>query len=290
MDLVKKMLIVGATGYLGLHIIKQLQQNNQNFVAVARNRSKLIAYGVLPSQIIEAEVTDPQQLMGICEGVDTVISCLGITRQKDGLSYMDVDYQANLNVLLEAEPAGVRRFLYISAFNAEHHPKVRLLCAKESFAKRLLASTQVSPCVIRPNGFFVDLEEYFHMATKGKIYQFGQGKMKMNPIDGEDLAQFCLSQIESDEHQCDIGGPQVLTVNEIAELAFKTQNKAPTITSIPDVVRRGSIALMGKLPEKWGGPAEFFLTMLGQDSVAPHFGKHTIEQHFKRCYEVSSKK
>jgi nucleoside-diphosphate-sugar epimerase len=41
----------------------------------------------------------PDTLKGICDGIDVVISSIGITRQKDGLKYMDVDYQGNKNLL-----------------------------------------------------------------------------------------------------------------------------------------------------------------------------------------------
>ena len=103
----------------------------------------------------EAQVTRPNDLSGVCQGVDVVISCLGITRQQDDVGYVDVDYQANLNVLEEAERAGVRKFIYISAYNAQKYPQVRLLNCKERFASRLLQSTKLMPCVIRPNGFFL---------------------------------------------------------------------------------------------------------------------------------------
>lgn len=129
----KKVLVVGATGYLGLHIIKQLQKRRLDFVALARNRQKLLVNGVNEAQIIEAQVTSQQQLEGVCNSVDVVISCLGITRQQDGLKYMDIDYQANLNVLLEAEKAGVEKFIYISALNAAKYSNVRMLKAKERF-------------------------------------------------------------------------------------------------------------------------------------------------------------
>ncbi|MDD2346469.1 MAG: hypothetical protein PHY85_10055 [Bacteroidales bacterium] len=39
------------------------------------------------------EITKPQTLIGIAENIDWVFSTIGITRQKDGLTYMDVDYQ-----------------------------------------------------------------------------------------------------------------------------------------------------------------------------------------------------
>lgn len=278
-----RVLVAGSTGYLGLHIVKQLIATGHDFIAVARNKQKLVHEGVSEGQILEAQVTKPNDLEGVCDGVDVVISCLGITRQKDGLSYMDVDYQANLNLLLEAENAGVSKFIYISAFNAPNYPDVRILRAKEKFATRLLNSEKLHPCVIRPNGFFVDLEEVYHMAKKGRVYQFGSGAMKINPIHGADLAQFCLQQIESDEREVDVGGPEALSINQIAQVAFEAQQKQVAITSIPDSVRRMLIWLMAKLPDRYAGGAEFFLTMLGSDSVAPKYGTRTLAEHFAQC-------
>ena len=118
-------LLVGSTGYLGSHIIAQLMSQQMKFTALARNKAKLLAMGVNESQIIEAQVTRPNDLSGVCQGVDVVISCLGITRQQDDVGYVDVDYQANLNVLEEAERAGVRKFIYISAYNAQKYPQHR---------------------------------------------------------------------------------------------------------------------------------------------------------------------
>lgn len=281
----QKILLVGATGYLGMHIIRQLQDQNQNFVALARNKKKLESIGVPEAQIVEAQVTDPCQLNGICNGVDVVISCLGITRQQDGLGYMDVDYQANLNVLKEAESAGVKRFIYISAFKAQDYPQVRLLSAKEKFSARLLRSKHLSPCVVRPNGFFADLEEFYSMAEKGKIYQFGNGAVRMNPISGEDLAKFCLNIIKLEQNEYDIGGPEILSINQLAQLAFQAQKKPCSIVSVPDVFRRTLLWLFPKLPEKWVGPPEFFLTMLGNDAIAPRYGDQRIGDHFLACYQ-----
>ena len=280
-----KVLVVGATGYLGLHIIKQLQKRDHDFVALARNGKKLLDNGVFKGQIIEAEVSDPQQLQGACEAVDVVISCLGITRQKDGLSYMDVDYQANLNVLREAEKAGVQRFIYISAFKAQVHPEVRMLQAKERFATVLLNSTIPLPCVIRPNGFFVDMEEIYHMAAAGKVYVFGNGKTTINPIHGADLADYCLANIHTNECELDVGGPEALSVRQIAQLAFQAQGKTEVIRSVPDWIRRFVLFGLKRLPQKWAGPAEFFLTMLEADAVAPLYGERSLAAHYQSLAE-----
>lgn len=163
-ELKSRILVAGATGYLGRHLIEALQACDADFKAQARSADKLKDLGLNDSQIQIAQVTDSDSLKGCCDGVDIVISCVGITRQKEGLSYMDVDYQANLNLLEEAERAGVKKFVYVSAFRANVIKSVRLLEAKERFACRLLVSEQLAPCVVRPNGFFADIEEFYNMA------------------------------------------------------------------------------------------------------------------------------
>ncbi|MGF1876923.1 SDR family oxidoreductase [Photobacterium frigidiphilum] len=277
-----RILIAGSTGYLGSHIVKKLMTENVAFKAIARNKPKLLSLGARDDQVIEAQVTEPEELHGICDEIDVVISCLGITRQRDGLGYMDVDYQANLNLLQEAERAGVSKFIYVSAFSAEKYPSVRLLKAKERFALRLLGSENLTPCVIRPNGFFSDLEEIYQMAKSGRVYLFGAGDVKMNPIHGEDLAKFCLEAIDGDERELDVGGPEVLSGKDIAKLAFFAQNKPEQITCLPDWLRGLILSVVKRLPEKWGGPAEFFLTVMGQDAIAPRYGINRLGDYFAK--------
>ena len=102
----KKIAIAGSTGYLGKYLVKKLAEQETESVALARSTSKLSEFNGSKIEIVEAEVTRPETLVGVLDGVDTLISTVGITRQKDGLTYMDVDYQANINLLREAEKAG----------------------------------------------------------------------------------------------------------------------------------------------------------------------------------------
>ncbi|GAL31855.1 oxidoreductase [Vibrio maritimus] len=284
MSLTPNILVVGATGYLGQHILKELLLRGASFKALARNRTKLEMMGLDASQIVEAQVTDSKQLDGHFNGVDVVISCLGITRQRDAVTYMDVDYQANLNVLEAAEKSGVKKFIYISAFGAERHQNVRLLAAKELFARRLLNSNVLEPCVIRPNGFFSDLKEIYNMTAKGKGYLFGQDGVRVNPIHGSDLARFCIEAIDRSELELAVGGPEVLSTREMIELAFNAQNKESKITVLPDLVRKIGLVIAKRLPEKWGGAAEFFLAMMSQDAIAPSYGQQTLGDYYVHCF------
>ncbi|MBT9243435.1 SDR family oxidoreductase [Vibrio splendidus] len=288
-ELKSRILVAGATGYLGRHLIEALQACDADFKAQARSADKLKDLGLNDSQIQIAQVTDSDSLKGCCDGVDIVISCVGITRQKEGLSYMDVDYQANLNLLEEAERAGVKKFVYVSAFRANVIKSVRLLEAKERFACRLLVSEQLAPCVVRPNGFFADIEEFYNMAQSGRVYLFGSGDVRLNPIHGADLADFILALLPNAEKELDVGGPDALSATQIAELAFQSQGKMTRITYIPDCVRKLALSVIRRLPENRVGPAEFFLSAMEGDAIAPCVGKHHLSDHFSQLNKESNK-
>ena len=282
----KKVLLAGTTGYLGGHIAKALHDRNYFVRGIVRKKSVMKTSGVEVNEFVEAELTKPQTIKGCCETIDVVISTVGITRQRDGLTYMDVDYQANLNLLHEARKSGVQKFIYVSVLNGEQLRHLKICQAKEAFVDRLKKSG-LDYCIIRPNGFFSDMTEYYEMAKKGRVYLFGNGELKANPIHGQDLANICVNAIETQDREIRMGGPEILTQNEIAATAFEVLGKKPKITHIPDWIRAVVLKLAGWLTSSQTyGPLEFFLTVMAMEMVAPEYGSHTLRSHFERLRET----
>ncbi|MEH1007942.1 SDR family oxidoreductase [Winogradskyella sp. ECml5-4] len=279
-------LLAGATGYLGGYIAKALVEGKYNAKLIARSVQKLQALEQQTVKIIKAEVTQPETLKGICEGVTTVISTVGITRQKEDLTYMDVDYQANLNLLNEAKKAGVKKFIYISAINGHKYRHLKIFEAKEKFVDAV-KNSGLDYTIIRPNGFFSDMKDFLDMAKRGKIYLFGNGEQKFNPIHGEDLAIVCLQAINAKNTEIVVGGPDILTLNEIGEMALDAWQKPIKIMHLPDWIRRFAISSLRTFASsKVYGPIEFFLTLMAEDNIAPRFGTKRLHTFFKD--EVSS--
>lgn len=275
-----RVLIAGATGYLGVYIAKELLKRPYPAIAIARNPEKLKQNDIGLTEIIQAEITQPDSIEGCCKNIDVVISTVGITRQKDGLTYMDVDYQANMNLLQEANLNGVKKFIYISVLNGENLRHLKICDAKELFVEHLKRSG-LDYCIIRPNGFFSDMTEFFTMAKKGRIYLFGDGELKTNPIHGEDLAEVCVDAIDRPDQEIKVGGPQTLTHNEIAAVAFEALGVEPKITHIPNWVRVAILKMVRFFSgSKVYGPIEFFMTAMSMDMVAPEYGRHTLREYF----------
>lgn len=274
-------LLAGATGYLGRHLLKVLIEKQNQVVAIVRKPNQLDNPNENYLEIKQAEVTKPETLRDICKGINTVISTLGITRQKDGLTYMDVDYQANMNLLAEAKKSGVNHFVYVSAINGDKHRNLKIFEAKETFVDALKASG-LNYTIVRPNGFFSDMKDFLQMAKSGRVYLFGSGNQKFNPIHGEDLANAIVDNLNDFNRTITIGGPDVLSLNEISKLALTSLNKPIKITHLPDCLRRLTIwALRTFTSVKTYGPIEFFLTLMAKDNVAPTYGNCHLKDYFR---------
>ncbi|MGN6298204.1 MAG: NAD(P)H-binding protein, partial [Ginsengibacter sp.] len=216
-----------------------------------------------------------------CSGIDTVITTVGITRQKDNLTYMDVDYQGNLNLLNEALQSGVKKFIYVFIYNASRMKNLKIIQAKQRFVDAL-KNSGIDYCLINPTGFFSDMREFLTMAQKGKAYLFGKGDCEINPIDGRDLAKICVGAIGNDQHEVDAGGPQILSYRRIAEMAFQTLDKKAKIFYMPNWVKSVILFLLRKFTSaKLYGPVEFLLTVLTTNMVAPQSGTYTLQDYFE---------
>lgn len=277
----RTVLVAGATGYLGRHVVRHYMSLGWHVRALVRNADAARESGLDASELFEGEATDPLTLGGMMDGIALVISTLGITRQRDGLSYWDVDYQANANLLSSALAAGVERFAYVHVLNAERMQNVPLVAAKQAFADRLRTSP-IHSTVIAPSGFFSDMGDFLNMARSGRVFLFGSGNLKLNPIDGADLAEVIANSIWEGREYVPVGGPDVLTQNELAEAAFAALEKPVRITHLPDVLRRTAIkALPHVTPSAVHGPALFFLSALGMDMVGTPHGSKRLAEHFQ---------
>nr|WP_321358297.1 SDR family oxidoreductase [uncultured Draconibacterium sp.] len=276
----KKVLVAGATGYLGQYLVKELK--NRGFwvrVLVRKETQKALFESV--DDVFVGQVTQPETIKGVTENIDWVFSSVGITRQKDGLTYMDVDYQGNSNLLKEALRDKVDAFQYISAINGDKLRHLKIFEAKEKFVDEL-KNSGINYCVLRPNGFFSDMKDFLQMAKGGRVYLFGDGKLKLNPVHGEDLAKVCVDKMIAGTKEETVGGIDILAQNELAELALKAWEKPVKISHLPDWTRRFTIWLLRTFTSsKTYGPVEFFLTAMAYDNIANQYGKNRLEDFFK---------
>ncbi|PLW77902.1 SDR family oxidoreductase [Cohaesibacter celericrescens] len=274
--------IAGSTGYLGRHLCREYQKRGWSVRALVRDSARARHTGLVADAFVEAEATCPETLTGIMSGCDLVISSLGITRQRDGLRYQDVDFQANINLLQEAIASGVKRFGYIHVLNGDKMTNVALVSAKQAFVD-CLVSSPIESTVIAPSGYFSDMSDFLTMARAGRVWLFGKGSHQINPIDGEDLAAATAQTIASEKDWLDVGGPDIFTHTELASLAFDALGKPAKISYLPDAIRRCALWVLPKItPLSFHGPIQFFLCAMGMHMVGEQHGCKSLLDHFKQ--------
>ena len=219
----QRVLVAGSTGYLGKFVVREFKDRGYWVRTLARNPRKLEQTGPFlepavidkVDEVFVGEVTKPETLQGLCDDIVIVFSSVGIARQKDKLTYQDVDYQGNKNILDIALTKSVKKFIYVSVFNAHLYGYLEIIKAHEDFV-RDLQNSGLDYNIIRPTGYFSDMSEFLKMAKWGRVYLIGNGENRINPIHGADLAKVCVDTVDSKENEVPMGGPVTYSIQEIA--------------------------------------------------------------------------
>jgi uncharacterized protein YbjT (DUF2867 family) len=274
-----RVLVAGATGYLGGFVVGELKSRGHHVRALVRSEAQADRLRAVADEVVVGEVTRPASIATACDGVDVVFSSVGITRQRDGLTFRDVDYQGNKNLLEAAQRAGVDKFVYVSVLDGPNLRHLDIVRAHEEFVDELERSG-VDFSVLRPTGYFSDMGEVYDMARKGRVYLIGDGTTRTNSIHGADLAVRCADAVEGGDRDVEVGGPETMTWREIAELALRVQNKPVRITCVPAWVM-WSIVFVTRLFSRHSAELmAFFTTLATRDVVGPVTGSHTLGAHF----------
>jgi len=285
-------LVAGSTGYLGKYAVRAFKQRGYRVRALTRDEARLADPGPFTAppvsefvdEVFVGEVTKPETLDGLMDGVDLVFSSVGISRQRDGLSFDEVDHRANRRLVELAMQAGVARFVYVSLWGQAEIGHLEIVRAHEKVVAALEESG-LPHCIVRPSGYFSDMGVLLDMARRGRSFLVGAGVNRFNPIHGADLAEVCVDAMASDQREIGAGGPDTMTQRQAAELAFAVLGKEPRITVLPMWLMRGGVRLIGLLNAQFGDLFEFIVTAGEIDGVAPAVGTTTLRSYFEGLAE-----
>jgi nucleoside-diphosphate-sugar epimerase len=183
-----KVLITGATGLLGGHLIKELQQRQENIRALVlpvENADKLAQQGI---EVVRGDITDASTLEAAVQNVDLVFHLAGMMGVWRPLAdYRLVNVTGSENLYNAAKKAGVRRYVHTSShtvyglgygrFLTENDPlrpdpdPYSLTKAEgDRSMRRLMLNSDIETVILRPGTFFGpgDRLHFGRMAQKMK--------------------------------------------------------------------------------------------------------------------------
>ena len=275
-----KVLLAGAFGHLGGDVLRSLVNAGHDVIAADMVIREMDFDGFTPMQI---DMTDTEKLKGCCDGVDVVLTTVGLTKASEKVTAYDIDYGANKNLLDEAIRAGVKHFGYVSVLKASKGKHVPMLGAKAMMEDYLKASG-MTYVIFRPTGYFYDTAHIFQPKVEaGKVTLLKTKKpIKCNVIDTTDFADFIVEHMTDNNKEYDVGGTEEYTYEEIAKMFFAAAGKEPVIKYTPAFM----FDLIIAMAPKWKrGVIMFGKWTMTEDMVADiHTGKLSFSEYIKDIY------
>lgn len=283
-----KVLLAGAFGHLGFEILKVLCDKNYDVIAAdLKETADNGLEGKYEFRSIDA--TNAASLSGICDGVDIVITTMGLTGASTKFTSYDIDYQGNLNLYNEAVKAGVKKFNYISVIACDQPgaEEVPMLDAKRKFEKEIMKGS-MDYVIYRPTGYFYDIAKVFKpYVDKGEMQLLkGYHDIKANVVDCPDFAAFIVDHMEDINAIYEVGGKETYTYEEMAKMCFRAAGKPVIIKDSPAWM----FSLLAKLPKiKKEGKRDIILfskwtlshDLVGKDVTGDASFAEYIKDYFK---------
>jgi uncharacterized protein YbjT (DUF2867 family) len=232
-------LIAGGTGRLGTQIVKLLTLRGLKVRILTRNPER--AKQILGNELVEIVVGDVRDFDSVkraVAGTETVISAIsGFGPMGRGCNPKTVDLNGNSNLIRAAKTSDVKHFILISIMNASPDHPLELFRMKY-LAEQELKSSGLDWTIIRPS---ISLETWASLIGEpllktGKTRIFGRGENPINFVSGYDVARFVEYSVVNPgmrRTQVDVGGPENLTLMQIAETFEALARKAGTKSHVP---------------------------------------------------------
>jgi 2-alkyl-3-oxoalkanoate reductase len=118
-----KILVTGASGFLGSHVAEQLAAKKHGVRLLLRKTSNRDFLRAFPYETASGDVTDPPSLADAVEGVDAVIHTAGLVKARNEREFIGVNAAGTHNLVQAVERFApeVKRFVYVSSL-AAHGP------------------------------------------------------------------------------------------------------------------------------------------------------------------------
>lgn len=194
-------LVAGATGQTGQHVVKQLRLDGYRVRALVRDTAKAKTQLGEDIEYVQGDVKDPASLGAAFTGVSAVVSSIG-ARGKDGPDRPEmVDYQGVRNLVDAARAARVQQFVLVSSRGVTQpdHPLNRMfgdVLKWKLKGEDYLRQSGLAYTVVRPGGLLNEA------GGQGTVV-FEQGDRRFGgtvlAIPREDVAKVCVAALRYPE-------------------------------------------------------------------------------------------
>jgi uncharacterized protein YbjT (DUF2867 family) len=223
----KKILVMGASGFVGSNLTKTLLADGYAVRCLARTPSKIQDLATAGCEIVQGDISGLESIQNAVKSVDVVyISIHTLSVQpanKEGRNFMDIEMNGLQNIITACQMHGVKRVVYVTFIGASPNAPNQLSRDRWQ-AEQLLLNSGLDVTVIRP-GMIVGVGgQGYNMVVSNAKKSFavimGSGQNRFQSIAVTDLAYYLVGVLNEPltYGQCyEVGGDEILSMNEMVD-------------------------------------------------------------------------
>ncbi|MFC7054335.1 complex I NDUFA9 subunit family protein [Hansschlegelia quercus] len=252
--------VFGGSGFIGRHVVRALARDGWRVRIAVRNPS--LAGHLQPlggvGQIVatQANLRFPESVMQAATGSDAVVNLVGILAESGKQRFDALQAEGPRLVAEAARAAGAQTFVQMSAIGADRASKGRYGQSKAAGEEGVL-SVYPDAIILRPSVVFGPEDSFFNrFAAMARISPvlplIGGGQTKFQPVFVGDVAQVVAKALSGGlaggPAAYELGGPEVMTFEEILRYILKVTGRRRPLVSLPFSAARLQARALQLLP------------------------------------------
>ena len=260
---IRKICIVGGTGFVGRHVAAELARHGYSLKVLTRRRERRRELLVIPKlELVEANVHQSDDLREQFAGCDTVVNLAGILNETGGSKrdFDSVHTQLPATVAEACRLAGVKRLLHMSALKAGADAPSQYLRSKHAGeeAAHAAAAHGIAVTSFRPSVIFGADDSFFNrfatlLALPAPIFPLACPESRFAPVYIGDVAQAfarSLADKRTFGRNYELCGPRIYTLRELVEYTARLSGHRRLVVGLGDTAARLQASILQHVPGK----------------------------------------
>lgn len=258
-------LLAGGSGFIGSRLCAELLDRGHDVTALSRSPDD----DALPDGVETAmgDVRAYDSIADAFEQRDAAVNLVALSPlfEPGGGNEMhdQVHRQGTEHCVEAAEAAGVSRFLQLSALGADPDGPTHYIRAKGR-AEEAVRDSDLDWTVVRPSVVFGEGGQFVGFTRKLTPPVLaplpGGGETRFQPVHVADLVGMLADTLETETHVGDtyeIGGPEQLTLADVAQLVREAQGGSVHVVPVPMSLAGIGMTVGGLIPGVPFGPDQY---------------------------------
>ena len=254
-----RVVLLGATGFVGHHVLSRLSADGHDCLALSRYRMSCRELSIIPRvQLQQTDVYDPEKLAAAFNGADAVINMVGILNEsgRRGKGFHKAHVELVERVIEACRATGVSRLVQVSALNAGRG-RSHYLRSKGQAEERIRQAADIDSTILQPSVIFGVGDSFFNrfagLLRLAPVLPLACPDARMQPVWVGDVAAVtsaCLADESTSGETLVLVGPRDYSLRVLVEFTASTIGCKPRIIGLPDALARLQGRLMDFVPGK----------------------------------------